>query len=184
MAAIMWFSSDSFSAENTGSIVRTVLQWLLPWASPSQIATLHAVVRKTAHVTEYAALAVLWFVAFVHARRWSAARAAWGALLIAIVWAFLDELHQSTQPSRTGSVLDLGYDAGGALLGCVIARVGWRCATDRATTVLLWLAFGGGAVAIAVNLANGIGSGVLWVTAPVAAALLLLRRRRSGSWKV
>jgi VanZ family protein len=181
MAAIMWFSSGDFSSENTGSILRPLLQWVLPWAGPSQVAALHGMVRKSAHVAEYAVLAVLWFVTFVHGQRWSASRAAWVALLIAIGWAFLDELHQATQPSRTASVVDVGYDAAGALLACMVARVGWRRATERATTVLLWLALGGGVVAIAVNLANGVASGMLWVTVPAAAALLLLRRRRRGS---
>jgi hypothetical protein len=32
---------------------------------------------------------------------------------------------------------------------------------------------------IAINLASGVGSGVLWVTVPVATVLLLRRRRRS-----
>lgn len=181
MAAIMWFSSGDFSAENTGGILAPLFQWLLPWASPAQINALHAIVRKTAHVTEYAVLAALWFVTFTRERRWSARTAAWAALLIAIGWAFLDELHQATEPSRTASAVDVVYDSTGALLASLVARAGWRRAAATATTVLLWTAAAGGAAVIAINLASGVGSGVLWLTVPAAAALLLLRWRKSAA---
>jgi VanZ family protein len=179
MGAIIWFSGGDFSAENTGSILGPLLRWLLPWASPAQIDALHGTVRKAAHVAEYAALATLWFITFTRERGWSTRTAARAALLISIGWAFLDELHQATQPSRTASIADVGYDAAGALLASIVARAGWRRATASMTTTLLWIAAAGGAVAIALNLASGVGSGVLWLTVPAAAALLLLRRRKS-----
>jgi VanZ family protein len=177
MALIMWFSTGDFSAENTGSVLQPVLQWLLPWASSSQIATLHALVRKMAHMTEYAVLATLWFLALTRERRWSARRAAWLALLVAVGWAFLDELHQATEPSRTASIGDVGFDTAGALVASSVARLGWRRVIGTLTTTLLWTAVIGGALVIAINLASGVASGVLWITVPVAAALLLVRRR-------
>lgn len=177
MALIMWFSTGDFSAENTGSVLQPVLQWLLPWASSSQIATLHALVRKMAHMTEYAVLATLWFIALTRERRWSARRAAWLALLVAVGWAFLDELHQATVPSRTASIGDVGFDTAGALVASSVARLGWRRVIGTLTTTLLWTAVIGGALVIAINLASGVASGVLWITVPVAAALLLVRRR-------
>jgi VanZ family protein len=177
MAMIMWFSTGDFSAENTGSVLRPVLHWLLPWASSSQIAALHALVRKTAHMTEYAVLAALWFIALTRERRWSLPRAAWLALLVAIGWACLDELHQATEPSRTASVGDVGFDTAGALVATSVARLGWRRAIGRLTTALLWTAAAGGAGVIAINLASGVASGVLWLTVPLAAVLLLVRRR-------
>lgn len=177
MALIMWFSTGDFSAENTGSVLQPVLQWLLPWASSSQIATLHGLVRKMAHMTEYAVLATLWFIALTRERRWSARRAAWLALLVAVGWAFLDELHQATEPSRTASIGDVGFDTAGALVASSVARLGWRRVIGTLTTTLLWTAVIGGALVIAINLASGVASGVLWITVPVAAALLLVRRR-------
>ena len=173
---IMWFSTGNFSAEHTGSVLRPVLEWLLPWATSGQIAGLHALVRKTAHMTEYAVLGVLWVLALTRERRWSVGRAAWVALLIAIGWACVDELHQATEPSRTASVVDVGFDTAGALVATSVGRLGWRRAIGTLTTMLLWMAAAGGALAIAVNLASGVGSGVLWLTVPLAAALLLLRR--------
>jgi VanZ family protein len=178
MAAIMWFSSGDFSADNTGSVLGPLLRWLMPWATPVQVDAIHGVIRKTAHMTEYALLAALWFITFTRERRWSARAAAWAALLIAIGWAFLDELHQATEPSRTASALDVAYDSAGALLAMVFARSGWRRAADVLTTALLWAAAAGGAAVIVINLASGVDSGVLWLTVPAAAALLVFRWRR------
>ena len=178
MALIMWFSTGDFSADNTASVLRPLFQWGLPWASAEQIAALHAVVRKTAHVTEYGVLAVLWFMGLTRERRWSPRRAAWVAVLVAVAWASLDELHQMTQPSRTAAVGDVGFDTAGALVAASLARVGWRRAIDRLASALLWTAAVGGALVIAINVANGIGAGVLWATVPMAAGLLVLRRRR------
>jgi VanZ family protein len=175
MAVIMWLSGGDFSAENTGSVLGPLFQWLLPWASTAQINALHGIVRKSAHVTEYAVLAALWFIAFTRARRWPPARAAWTALLIAIVWAFLDELRQAAEPSRTASVGDVAFDTAGALMASAVARMGWRDAATALTTFLLWIAAAGGTLAIAINLASGVASGVLWLTVPVAALLLVLR---------
>jgi VanZ family protein len=175
MAVILWLSTGDFSAENTGGVLRPLLQWLLPWASASQLVTAHEVIRKAAHVTVYAVLAGLWFLTLTRERRWSARTAVWAALAISVAWACVDELHQATEPSRTGSLADVGFDSMGAVAASVAARLGWRV-TMAVTTVLLWTAAVGGAIAIAINLAIGVASGALWVAVPVAAALLLVRR--------
>ena len=180
MAVILWLSTGDFSAENTGGVLRPLLQWLFPWATASQLTALHELIRKAAHVTEYAVLAALWFITLSRERRWSARKAAWAAFLIAIGWACVDELHQATEPSRTASIGDVAIDTAGALAASVVAWRGWRV-TAVVTTVLLWTAALGGAIVIAINLATGVRSGVLWVTVPFAAALLLVRWRWSAA---
>src|SRR5260370_34376036 len=132
MAAIMWFSGGDFSAENPGSILRPLVRWLLPGASDAQIAALHALIRKGAHVTEYALLAALWFVALTRERGLSRRRAAWLAFLVAVGWAFLDELHQATEPSRTASATDVAIDATGALAAAAVRRHGGGGGVGRA----------------------------------------------------
>jgi VanZ family protein len=174
MVVILWFSTGEFSAENTGGFLRPLLQWLFPWATARQVTTTHELIRKAAHVMEYAVLATLWFITLTRARRWAARNAATAALLIAIGWACADELHQATEPSRTASIGDVAIDTAGALIASVVAWRGWRVVAV-VTTALLWIAAGGGALVIAVNLATGVRSGVLWVTVPFAAALLFLR---------
>jgi VanZ family protein len=176
MAAIMWFSTGEFSAENTGSILGPLLRWLLPGATAAQIEALHGLLRKTAHVTEYAVLAALWFVALTRERGLVIRRAAWLALLVSVGWAFLDELHQATEPSRTASALDVALDATGALGAATIGRLGWGRALDVAASACLWIAAAGGAGVIAIDLASGVAPGVLWLTVPAAALALVLRR--------
>jgi len=177
MAAIMWFSGNDFSAENTGSVLKPVLQWLLPRLTAPQIAAIHGLIRKSAHVTEYAVLAALWFVALARERRLTPRRAAWLAFLVAVGWAFLDELHQATEPSRTASAMDVAIDATGALAAAMVGRHGGGRVLDVAATVVLWAAAAGGAAVIAIDLASSVSPGVLWLTVPVAMVALVLRWR-------
>jgi len=177
MAAIMWFSTGDFSAENTGSLLRPLLQWLLPGLTAPQIAAVHALIRKSAHVTEYAVLAALWFVALTRERRLTPRHAAWLAFLVAVAWACLDELHQATEPSRTASAMDVAIDATGALVASTIGRYGWGRALDVASAGFLWVAAAGGAVVMALDLASGVAPGMLWLTVPAAIVALLLRWR-------
>lgn len=176
MAVIMGLSSDAGSAEHTGHWLLPILKALAPWATPAQLGALHGLVRKAGHLTEYAILAALWFRAVRRGLARSPRAAAWFAIGTSLAWALLDEALQSMRPSRTGSGTDVAIDATGALLGLTFARFGWRGAADRTTTTLLWLALLGGAILLVVNALAGVPSGLLWLTAPAAALLLLLRR--------
>ena len=180
MVTIAWFSTAEFSAENTGSILTPLFRWLVPGATEPQLAVLHALTRKAAHVTEYAILCGLWFIALTRERRLSRRRAAWIALLVAIGWAILDELHQATVPSRTASAMDVGIDAVGALVAATIGRYGGGLMLEAAAAVFLWTAAVGGALVIVIDLASGVSAGVLWLTVPTAAAALALRRRAAA----
>ena len=179
MAVIFGLSSDTASAEQTSRFLPPLLRWLLPWATSGQLDLLHAAARKSGHLVEYAVLAALWFRAFARGRGLAPRAASWLALAIAVVWAFVDEGHQSMLLSRNGSALDVGIDAGGAVLALAAARRGWRAALDRAAVALLWIACVGGGAALAVNVWAGVPSGALWATAPAAALLLVIRWRRA-----
>jgi VanZ family protein len=179
--AVLSFSSATFSADNTGGFVAPLLAWLFPWLAPSSIEALHGIVRKTAHVTEYAVLAALWWRAFARAGAVRPRASAWLTLLIGIAVAAVDEAHQSTLPSRTGSVRDVLIDTAGVVLVVLPAGLGWRRAVDAATGVLLWVGLAGGVAALAVALAAGVGGGVLWLTVPLAAVALVYRRRKSSA---
>jgi VanZ family protein len=177
MAVIMGFSSDVGSATHTGHWLFPIFSALLPGATPAQLEAMHGLVRKGAHVTEYAVLAALWFRASTRGLGRSPGAAALIALGISVGWAALDETLQSLRPSRTASPVDVAIDAAGALLAVTFARFGWRSVVDGATTILLWAGVLGGAVLLGVNALAGVPSGVLWLTAPAAALLLILRRR-------
>jgi VanZ family protein len=123
MAAIFALSSDAGSAEHTSRFLLPLVRWLFPWASPSQIDAVHWLVRKLGHVVEYAVLAALWWRALRSGRGLAPSTSAWTALIIAVAWAVLDELHQSTVASRTASAADVVIDAAGAGVALLAARV-------------------------------------------------------------
>src|SRR5207249_4254209 len=139
--------------------------------------TVHRLLRKGAHLTEYAILAALWYRAFTRERNLSARAASWTAFAISLAWAALDEWHQSFLPSRTSSAMDVALDGAGAALALVVDWRAWRGMLDGATAILLWLAAVGGAAVIAMNAWTGVPSGTLWVTTPAAGLLLLARSR-------
>ena len=155
MAAIMVFSSDVGSAQHTAHWLVPLLRLMAPSATPSQLAALHGLVRKAGHLTEYAVLATLWYRAFALGRRQPRRAAALTAFAISLGWAVLDEARQSLVPTRTATAMDV--------------------AIDRATTLLLWTALIGGIAFLVLNALTGVSSGILWLSVPVAAILLLAR---------
>jgi VanZ family protein len=175
MVVIVGFSSDAASSEHTESWLLPILRGLAPWATAAQIEALHWLLRKIAHLSEYAILAALWLRAFVHGRGLSPRNAGLIALAISAAWAALDEAHQFFVPSRSASVADAALDSVGALVALGIAGLGWRRAADRTTAALLWAALIGGGAFLIVNAIVGVPSGALWLTAPAAAVALLVR---------
>jgi VanZ family protein len=125
MIVILSLASDTGSAERTGRLILPLLRFLVPGASPEQLDTLHAIVRKLGHLTEYGVLAALWLRAFVIGRGSEPRVAAASAWIIALVWAIVDESYQSTVASRSGSALDVVIDAVGAFAVALPAACGW-----------------------------------------------------------
>ena len=121
MPAIFWTalvliaSNDAFSAENTGQILEVILPPLFGPIEPSSFEMIHFLVRKTAHITEYGILGLIYFRAWrgesVMAWRFQCARQ---ALAMCMVVAAMDEFHQSFVPSRTSSPKDVALDVLGA----------------------------------------------------------------------
>src|SRR2546425_7803875 len=144
MAVTVWLSTDTASAEHTSQLLMPAIRWLLPWATPGQLATVHRLLRKGAHLFEYAILAALWYRAFMRERNLSARAASWAAFAISLAWAALDEWHQSFLPSRTSSALDVALDSAGAALALVVDWRARRRGLRGATAILFWLPAGGG----------------------------------------
>ena len=76
------------------------------------------VVKKGAHVTEYAILG--WLIQ----RARGARHAWWQSWLMAVAYAATDEFHQSFVPGRTLRLTDVMIDSVGAAMGTAIAI--WR----------------------------------------------------------
>jgi VanZ family protein len=126
-------STHGFAAGNTSRIVRPLLLWLFPNIAEAQIAAVHVFTRKAAHFVEYAILAFLARRAFITSSR-SFIQQHWFllSLLLVIVVASLDELHQSFVPSRTGSVYDSAIDLAGGLTVLLLSWLGRRPAKKNA----------------------------------------------------
>jgi VanZ family protein len=123
MAVIWGLSTEIGGGEETARFFIPLVKVLFPWAGPDQIRLVHGLVRKLGHLAEYAILAGLWFRALHGGRHMAAASSAWAALALSVAWAGLDELHQTTVASRTGTWLDVLLDAVGAMLALVAARL-------------------------------------------------------------
>lgn len=122
LAVIFLGSTDLMSAEHTSRFIVPVLLWLKPGMSPKTIWFILVFVRKCAHLSEYAVLALL---------LWRALRSSpalhmkmpilFGAVLLGCaLFATSDEFHQSFVKTRTPSVRDVLLDVTGALLGLLI----------------------------------------------------------------
>ncbi|HEY7545327.1 MAG TPA: VanZ family protein, partial [Blastocatellia bacterium] len=115
------FSTDVFSGENTQSVIFRITRWLGFDPHSRAALRINSIVRKAAHLTEYALLAALLYRAFRSGRspRW---RATWAVqtMAVIIVWALLDEYHQSLTQTRTASIYDSFIDMTGGLIALII----------------------------------------------------------------
>ena len=118
------------SAPHTSRFVEPFLKWLIPGISQATVDLLHLLIRKAGHLTEYAILAMLLRHSIRAAPAFSNGCGYWRAmvvaLLLAMTYAGVDELHQAFVPSRIGSVVDVLIDTGGAAIGlALLAGVDW-----------------------------------------------------------
>ncbi|MEY2479303.1 MAG: hypothetical protein QOI04_230 [Verrucomicrobiota bacterium] len=125
LAVIFIDSTDLMSAEHTSRIIGPVLRWLNPGISDAAIAQVQFLVRKAAHLTEYAILAMLAWRAFRRNARLQRKM----SILFVVVWcgailvAVSDEFHQSFVASRTSSARDVMIDSLGAMIGLLFCFI-------------------------------------------------------------
>jgi VanZ family protein len=129
MAIIFAGSTDLMSADHTSRIIVPLLHWLFPTISGLTLLRVEFFIRKAAHVSEYAILAVLLYRAFVHTVFQSRRALSAGIVLLSCAaYAASDEFHQSFVPSRTASLRDVMIDLCGATLAILLY---WSIATRR-----------------------------------------------------
>lgn len=119
LGVVLLFSTGGFSADASSRFIGPLLRALgLP---PDWIAIAHFWIRKSAHFLEYAGLGFLAFRAALLS--FETRRAAALALGLALAGAVIDEGHQATLTSRTGSARDVAIDLAGAAFGVAVRRV-------------------------------------------------------------
>lgn len=119
---IMSATPGEVSGKQSGAVVEVVIHTARVLAgeeAASRIDTdlLHHLIRKAAHMAEYAVLCML----YCHALRLSGARhPVCMALLMSAAYAATDEFHQSFTDGRGPSPVDVLIDTAGAGIGCAL----------------------------------------------------------------
>ncbi len=130
-------STEFASANNTTGVLYTVIAAVVPQVQESFVARLDEALRKTGHFAGYGILSVLVFLALKNTnydRIRSLLRRAWGTcwhdfwrwewvllgMMVTVVTAAFDEIHQTFIPSRTGRWQDVVLDSCGAAVLQVI----------------------------------------------------------------
>ncbi len=132
LGVIFLLSSSEGSATNTSRIIGPLLHFFFPDISPERQAFVHFLVRKTAHFTEYAILVLLSARALIRFGFKSTQWATWllPLALVGII-AGIDELNQSRESSRTGSVSDVLLDLSGGLVASICGLLVSRAIVRR-----------------------------------------------------
>ena len=125
---LMSAAPGNISGEQSGLIVRMILAvhgiffGNTPLA-PETIDLIHTFVRKAAHMSEYAVLALLYLYALC---KNEAKRPMRTALLLCALYAATDEIHQAFVPDRGPSPIDVMIDTAGAAVGLALHRLACR----------------------------------------------------------
>lgn len=133
MAAIFWFSSQSGSESSglslkvTRFISRIIFFDFKSMTHEQQqliVSGLHPFVRKLAHFSIYALLGMCVY-SFIMASGFRFKGKWFAAWVACIVYAALDEFHQSFVPARAMTLTDVLIDSAGALVGIFAVSVLW-----------------------------------------------------------
>ena len=131
-AVLIFVGSTSVLSASHTSVLLRVFLWIFPQASEATLATIHFLLRKAGHFTEYAILALLAARALrTSTRELLRTRWFWLSLLLVVVYALGDEFHQSFVPSRTASIYDSMIDSVGGFVALVLLVIRQRSSQNR-----------------------------------------------------
>lgn len=139
MLLIFGASADTGSAPRSSRIIGPIMHWLFPQMPEPDVERIVFWVRKAAHFTEFGIMAFLLWRAIRRPRRtdpvlWSPSAARW-TLLLVVLYAVSDEVHQRFVPTRQGSVWDVLIDSSGAVAGLVVTALVCRWLERRRRNV-------------------------------------------------
>ena len=130
MALIFSASSDTQSFQHSSTIFEPLLRWLFPQMSQARIEVVHHAFRKCGHLTEFAVLALLFWRAVRQPvkndpRPWHWPEAGL-ALVLVLLCAASDEIHQAFVPGRTALTSDVFIDTTGGAIGLTLLWLGQK----------------------------------------------------------
>ena len=116
VVVILILGSGPGASAQTSRIIKPLIEFFFPDASPDTFLVVHAFIRKAAHFIEYAVLALLAARASLTAPI-AKIQAKWFlfSLSIALIVAAIDEFNQSFYSTRTGTGWDVLLDLSGAV---------------------------------------------------------------------
>lgn len=117
-ALIFYLSTQGFGSSYTAGLLKEALGSVHWQISPYAFEILHAVIRKSAHLTEYCIFALLLYGSLEKEPQmpWSFRRAVL-TLLVVGAYSLTDEFHQRFVPGRGPSLVDCGIDLAGGTSG-------------------------------------------------------------------
>jgi VanZ family protein len=120
-ALIFFLSTRTFGPDFTHGLLAWALRILHITVPQRTFSLLHALLRKLAHLIEYAVFALLLYGPHGEKSRglWRLRRAAL-CILGAAAYSLTDEFHQLYVPGRNGSLLDCALDTFGAALAMLV----------------------------------------------------------------
>lgn len=136
MAAGFWalkiflLSTAGFRSSVSGSFLSRLFRSLGLDSSSVLFSLAHLLLRKGAHLAEYAALLVILYRVLLPTIEveWDG-RTAGRALALSSLYAFSDEIHQLFVPGRGASFLDCAVDLCGSTIG--LCLIYWLCASTN-----------------------------------------------------
>lgn len=140
MIMIFWFSTQpgTESGEMSGEVAHRILETcdrIFDMDIPEGELVLWAVridypIRKLAHMSEYAVLAILFGTFLNGYRKWGKGTA-YISLALSVCYAATDEIHQLFVPGRAGRFSDVCIDTVGAAAGMCLLAIAMKFVQNR-----------------------------------------------------
>lgn len=132
------YSFSNSTGESSGSLSLEITKWILNIVYPKyesfpQVLDLcHLLVRKGAHMTEYA---ILYFSSYQFASTFELKNKQMYLypFIFSVGYAFLDEMHQLFVLGRAGKLLDVGIDTCGILVMMALIVLAKKCVSHKKT---------------------------------------------------
>ncbi len=135
MAVIFSASGDTKSFNRSSRIIGPLVKLIYPSISEENLDRVVTLIRKCAHLTEYAILAALFWralekPAWRNPKPWNR-NVAIAAVIFVALYAATDEFHQSLVPGRQGQFSDVVIDTIGGIGGMLLVWTIWRIRCRR-----------------------------------------------------